>query len=290
MEFSGWNALQGLKCSTRVAAIAGLKQIFEGYSSPAEPLLLKSPAPRVFGLAGKPDVPKVVLLAADSLLLTPLTKDRKVVNLQREIDEVFERKAFERPLFYSYPGGLRFSLSEKGTAIEQFLLALQKARCICEDIFSKEGSLVVCLRVRSGANPFAHRPVLAELRAAGIKIPSNHSRWLNPIHPDNWFNEHEEEHWANVAFHAPLSLLQNFLWCALAKDIGDIRPRPFCDIYFFNLNLQVMAFPYDDRGMDVVGPNRTALAQLYQKHQRFLLTHDRPVMDEVFGVQEPHCR
>ncbi|ATE78646.1 hypothetical protein CNN82_20320 [Pseudomonas frederiksbergensis] len=33
MEFSGWNALQGLKCCTRVAAIAGLKQIFGGYSS-----------------------------------------------------------------------------------------------------------------------------------------------------------------------------------------------------------------------------------------------------------------
>lgn len=225
-----------------------------------------------------------MFLAADSLLLIPLAKDRKVVNLQRKIDEVFGGKAFERPLFYSCPGGLRFSLSEKGTAIEQFLLALQKARCICADIFPDEGSLVVCLRVRSGTNPFALRPVLAELRAAGIGIPSNHSRWHNLIHPDDWFDESEEEYWVNVAFHAPLSLLQNFLWCALAKDFGDIRPRPFCDIYLFNLSLQVMAFPYDDRGMDVVGPNRAALAQLYQKHQRFLLTHDRPVMDEVFGV------
>lgn len=84
----------------------------------------------------------------------------------------------------------------------------------------------------------------------------------------------------NIAFRPPLSLLQNLLWCALAKDFGTIRPSPFCDIYLFNPALRVMALPYDDRGMDVVGPNREFLRQLYQKHQQYLLDHDRPQMDE----------
>lgn len=52
------------------------------------------------------------------------------MNLQCAIDRIFEGKAFTRPLFYSLPGGLRFSLSETGSSIEQFLLALRKAAAI----------------------------------------------------------------------------------------------------------------------------------------------------------------
>jgi hypothetical protein len=41
------------------------------------------------------------------------------MQLQKEIEAIFEGKAFLRPLFYSYPGGLRFELSEGGSAIEE---------------------------------------------------------------------------------------------------------------------------------------------------------------------------
>ncbi|MGF6706520.1 hypothetical protein [Pseudomonas frederiksbergensis] len=69
------------------------------------------------------------------------------MNLQRKIDEVFAGKAFERPLFYSCPGGLRFSLSEKGTAIELFsrfkkhdafarTFSLTKDRSLCVFVFA----------------------------------------------------------------------------------------------------------------------------------------------------------
>jgi hypothetical protein len=37
---------------------------------------------------------------------------RTHVNLQIEIERIFGCNTFARPLFYSYPGGLRFELSE----------------------------------------------------------------------------------------------------------------------------------------------------------------------------------
>nr|WP_259641718.1 DUF3885 domain-containing protein [Pseudomonas salomonii] len=43
-----------------------------------------------------------------------------------------------------------------------------------------------------------------------------------------------------------------------------------------------MIFPYDDRGMDVVGPNTDLLLQLYRHHHAYLLDYDRPVMDITF--------
>ncbi|AZD15044.1 DUF3885 domain-containing protein [Pseudomonas chlororaphis] len=205
------------------------------------------------------------------------------MNLALEIERVFGSKAFVRPLFYSYPGGLRFELSEGSGVIEQFLSALRKSTQICSDIFVGETTLVACLRIHSGSNPFAHRAAIHALRSAGIDIPAERSVWSEEIDPGEWYCENESEHWVNVAFEAPITLLQAFLWCALAKDFSVIQPKPRCNFYLFNLKKHVMVFPYDDRGMDVVGPNTALLLQLYRHYHAHLLDYDRPVMDITFA-------
>lgn len=205
--------------------------------------------------------------------------------LRRAIEDIFGGKAFLRPLFYQYPGGLRFALSGGGTPLEQFLSALTTCRTICSGIFDTEGSLVACIRVPSEPGRFAHRRVVAELRAAGIRIPAARTLWHGPVDgPDGPPDEGtEHEGWIHLAFQAPLSQLTGLLWCAMAADLGQIRPRPDCCIYLFHLERRVMVWPYDDRGMDVVGPNGGFLAQLYHAHQRHLLDYDRAAMDATFG-------
>lgn len=204
------------------------------------------------------------------------------MQLQREIEVIFEGKAFLRPLFYSYPGGLRFELSEGGSAIEQFLLALRKAATICADIFPADRPMVVCLRLIAQTNLFANRELLSELRAAGISIPRARCLWSEAASPDDDFDNEDNLSWLHIAFEAPASLLQNFLWCAFSTDFGCIRPQPHCLIYLFNLNSRVMVWPYDDRGMDVVGPNHALLSHIYFKHYQNLLDYDRETMVATF--------
>lgn len=206
------------------------------------------------------------------------------MQLRSEIERVFEGKAFLRPLFYLYPEGLRFELSEGGSVINQFLLALRKAEGICADIFNTTQPFVPCLRFRAEASRFAHRKLLRELRSAGIRVSRNRSIWLEPVPFDDWFDEAVEEWWVNVAFEAPTSLVQSILWCAFASDFGSIRPSPRCQFYLFNIQDGVMVWPYDDRGMDVVGPNRPLLAKLYSSHRHHLLDHDLPAMQATFGA------
>lgn len=205
------------------------------------------------------------------------------MNLQLEIERIFGGKAFARPLFYSYPGGLRFELSEAGGVIEKFLTAVRKSTEICSDIFHDDATLVACLRVYSGSNRFAHRPLIHALRSAGINIPAERSVWSEEIDPEEWFCEREPEYWVNMAFEAPATLLQAFLWCALARDFAAIQPKPNCVLYLLNLKKHVMVFPYDDRGMDVVGPNKDLLSQLYRLHHTYLLNYDRHTMDTTFA-------
>ncbi|HET7833270.1 MAG TPA: DUF3885 domain-containing protein [Gallionella sp.] len=204
------------------------------------------------------------------------------MSLRIEIETVFEDKAFSRPLFYSYPDGLRFELSQSGSAIEMFLQALRKATEICAEIFCREESLVVCLRSRAFISPFELRKSLAQLRAAEITIPASRSLWLDPVAVSDRFDESVPEWHLNIAFRVPTSLLQNLLWCAFTADFPSIRPRPLCDVYLFNLTDGIMVWPYDDRGMDVVGPNHELLSELYLKYHEYLLEYARKEMVASF--------
>ncbi|BBP70507.1 hypothetical protein PHLH6_25110 [Pseudomonas sp. Seg1] len=205
------------------------------------------------------------------------------MNLQHEIERIFSGKAFARPLFYSVAQGLRFELAESGGMIERFLMALRKAEAVCGDVFTGHSELVVCLRTHSGSNRFAHRPSLQTLRTLGIDIPATRSLWDEPIDSEDWFDENQPEYWLNIAFTVPAAQLQTFLWCALARDFAAIEPTLHCAVYLFNLTDRVMVFPYDDRGMDVVGPNKALLSDLYHRHNAWLLDYDRAAMDSAFA-------
>jgi hypothetical protein len=199
------------------------------------------------------------------------------------IKSVFKDQAFIRPLFYGYPGGLRFELSEGGHAIDQFLTAHRKASEICSDVFPAEGNLTVCLRAYFfGQSKYSYRATLRELACAGIDIPASRSLWVEQEPSCDRIVDGTTDHSVFVAFSVPATFLPRLLWCALCSDFGSIHPHPQCTVYLFSIDTGVMALPYDDRGMDIVGPNAQALAKLYRKHKAYLLKYDIAAMQSTF--------
>jgi hypothetical protein len=53
-------------------------------------------------------------------------------------------------------------------------------------------------------------------------------------------------------------------------------------VYIFDLDNGILAHPYDDRGMDVIGPNKVILKNLYETQKKFLLDHDIKQMNDYF--------
>ena len=205
------------------------------------------------------------------------------MNLRTQIEATFTHNVFERPLFYRYPQGLRFELSTGGNSIEQFLCAHRKALAICEDIFISNKDLAVCIRFWHNGSLFSHRKLLRELGHADIKPGKNREMWSEVVHVDDRTAENSDEQWIHAAFNVPKTLLQNLLWCALATDFSTIRPNPDCLVYLFEMQKKIVVFPYDDRGMDVVGENHDELVSLYQKHNQCLLEYNRDEMDIRFS-------
>lgn len=205
------------------------------------------------------------------------------MTIRAQIENKFEGKAFKRPLFYSYKGGLRFELSKGGTYLNQFLTAHRKGMEICENIFSGSEDITICVRVYAEKTLLSKLSTLRSLREAGLYPTSDKEHWNE--FDDEWIGDEDYANalWHYIAFKVPHEYLVNALWCALSTDFGSIEPRPMADVYLFNLEKDVMIFPYDDRGMDVVGPNKELLKEQYNLFGHYLLDYDREVMDAEFS-------
>lgn len=186
---------------------------------------------------------------------------------------------YRHALFYNFPGGLRFELSEGGSPFDQLLTALRKSAAICEDALG-QGNFVVHMQRFVSSTHFELRKSLRELDIAGIAIPMLRDVWVEANEEDDW----GEGYWVNCAFEVPSSKLQNLLWCALATDFRRIHPNPHCLIYLVNPEKGILIHPYDDRGMDVICRIPTPLKALYEKHNAWLLDYDRMAMDQTFGT------
>ena len=199
------------------------------------------------------------------------------MNYKIKTQEIIRGK-YRHALFYRFPGGLRYALSEGGSPLDMALSALRKATIVCDDVFAGEESILVHLMAYAPASRFGSRTMLKELRVAGVAVPRKR---------EVWFDKHEagdgDEIVIHCAFEVPVAKLQNLLWCAITLDLYPLSPRPHCRVYLLNTNKGIVAHAYDDRGMDVVSLNKPALAGLYQRHHHLLHDHDMVAMRESFG-------
>ena len=204
------------------------------------------------------------------------------MSVEARIKKTFHGKAFERPLFYCYEQGLRFELSEGGHFLHQFLTGHRKGLDICESVFVRSEKIHLCVsiyakslcRVLSG---------FKALKTAGLfpDVPKEHWCEPDPESGDDDFYDGEQFHY--IVYEIESCDLTNALWCALSTDFGSIQPDPGFMIYLFDLEHEGAVFPYDDRGMDVVGNDFVFLKQLYHQYDHYLLDYDREAMDAIFG-------
>jgi hypothetical protein len=203
------------------------------------------------------------------------------MNFRRKTQEIVGGP-YRYALFYNFPGGLRFELSDSGSPLDMALTALRKATVICDDVFGGEETILVHLERFAPASRFGLRSKLRELRIAGLVIPKVREVWLET---ENHADDADESvFWVNCAFEVSTAKLQNLLWCAVAADFGSsLRPNPQCRVYLFNPNKGIVVHPYDDRGMDVISRRTSALAGLYDRHNDLLLDYDIEAMRQTFA-------
>jgi hypothetical protein len=201
------------------------------------------------------------------------------MNFRREIQEIVG-STYRHALFYNFPGGLRFELSEGSSPLDQALSALRKASIVCDDVFAGEERILVHLEAWAPTSRFGLRGMLRELKVAGVPVPKVREIWFDVEEQDE--DGDEDLRLLCCAFEVPITKLPNLIWCAVTTDLGSLRPKPCCRVYLLNLSQGIIIHPYDDRGMDVIGQNKSALWALYKRHKELLLSYDIEAMRQTF--------
>lgn len=76
--------------------------------------------------------------------------------------------------------------------------------------------------------------------------------------------------------------MYRMIWGTVALELG-VRPSLDFKLYVFDLDQRILIHPYDDRGMDVLGPNRERMREIYTKYVDWLLPYNIDEMQERYS-------
>ncbi len=199
------------------------------------------------------------------------------MNHREKIESVFGIKSLDHALFYNHKGSLRFELSEGGSYINMFTKAFNKASNILEAAICGSNRVIICLAFYGENTLLSSLSVFKSIKDCQISIPKSES--------EIWQKECPSEECMRtfIAFPIKADEVHKFLWGALAGELG-IRPRLKCDAYLIDLEKNILLHPYDDRGMDIIGPNKAFLKELFISFNENLLDYDIKEMNEYFNA------
>lgn len=194
--------------------------------------------------------------------------------------EVFGRDPFLRfHLVHCVPGTLRFELGVGDTALAYLAEAMRRVEDVAGLIELEEGSRVFACRFWwfPSEGETLHGVLLRVVRwfrNAGVRVPLRGAVLTSEAESDGG-------HLCVVFLRARWKDRVIQRWLIELLTGGHDSPG-----MFFGLCLRegIGMHPYDDRGMDVFGPNTDALGRLYSERRGWLLDHDLSGANERYGA------
>ena len=188
----------------------------------------------------------------------------------------FGRSAFGDGLLYSDPTAIRFELAVGRTRIERFDSALARSWTVISDLFNGRSEIGICLSYY-GRSFLSVLSYFRDLHDCEVSIPSDY--YTDQEQPE----DDDNLSLTRIFFEAELDTVYRLLWAKVARELGIEPSLPF-GLYIFDLSLGVLVHPYDDRGMDVLGPNQDTLKLTYSEHNEWLLDYDMELMQQRYGA------
>lgn len=206
------------------------------------------------------------------------------MSLKDQVIERFGNKAFSmRPTFYNNEGALRFELGVGDDRLTYLITAFQRLNTVLDDLGFKDQPVGIAASIYTYSSteeepaPPLHLQLLPLARMIwNCNLGKFKKSELLLIPTDETCSCATHISQTNLNdFSVSRSILDHLL-----RDFGGSNNTPL--LMLFNLDLGIMINPYDDRGMDIFGPNRDLLKMLYNKRNDWLLDYDREQMDSYY--------
>lgn len=196
--------------------------------------------------------------------------------ISKKLQKFFKLDKLGHALFYNWQYSLRFELSTDGGNIEMFTSAYDRARELLEHTFENSDNLHVLVRFYTEIINNKKQPKeMRRLERCGFKLPE--------IYDHGYFLEQEVSGIAYSEYLLPVTINDSnylaILWAVCSKDL-ELQPSAEISAYFIDFKKQMIAHPYDDRGMDIVAIEKESLNFLYEDYYHWLLNYDLEIMQQ----------
>ena len=196
----------------------------------------------------------------------------------------YEGRPSERiwhPLYQTYPWALRFELGiyDLDDTAEYVRSAKDRGRRIWDRVFDAEDDILVIF------DTTPDRALKQELKPC--QMQRIRTRRTCPI-PGRAEPEGEPTFFYRHLYRAPA---KDIPFDAILKRIAEENPviggtwRYESAVYFYNRTKKLLFHPYDDRGADLLGPDRESLRPYYEELHDLLLEWNREDMDRKWKVR-----
>jgi len=218
-------------------------------------------------------------------------RTKHIRNTYRQFLETnFQGLRLRKPLFYSWPVGLRFDLQTEPFYTEEcFKEVNHRASTLFQTAFEQNDEILVVLS--------EHAKKKGKIRTGNFifkQIQNLNYKEIFYLKEKELYHPNDKNDQYNFAV-IPTSITQiNFK--TILESIANIdhptrRPRfdnnkclPTKEIYLLNLNKKVIFNMYDDRGLDIIGADKEIIHSIFKKHNEWILEFDRERIEKQFTV------
>ncbi len=201
----------------------------------------------------------------------------------------------EKPLFYKNTFGLRFEIGPADISVwddyekrtlnnKYFTTALDRSLDIFEAVFAATDSISVAYQIYSHRRKKIKKGNYLFKQISDLKnrevIFSKH----RDIYTDDL--DYKCNCWRRVTISNIKTKdvnINNILLAMINTDFSERKPSIMGQCFFINHTKGLVLNLYDDRGMDVVALEKSALINLYKSHSELILEYDREKIDSVFS-------
>lgn len=199
---------------------------------------------------------------------------------KEEIETEFGSQALDFGLFYQIEYALRFELSLGGSSIDQFSVAYDRGRRVLSRAFNGAKRFIFIVSYFGTGSFLSNVSVFRSLKSCGLRISRPYECWAVSKQNKETFLPDER---TILAFEGTRDQVPYALWGVLAAELS-VKPSLTCLVHIAAPDIGILAHPYDDRGMDVIGSNLPRLKALYSEFNTLLLDYDREKMTKTVGT------
>ncbi len=207
--------------------------------------------------------------------------------MESNFTEIFEGLKPQKPLFYSWPVGIRFELGIDDEIVVQdsneayFAQATDRAYKLFSYVFGDEDDIsIIYQRFSDGRQKIRKRNFIFKQISSldNCRVAYEDVRDIYELY-------YKSHCWKRVTISGLKTKdvnHRNILLSLVHTDCSTRKPRIDGECYFINHTKSIALNLYDDRGMDIIATHAESLQDLYHDHNEWILDYDRERIDAVF--------